>query len=142
MAISRRIQQSACLGAGQLLLCLAALLTVVACGSDTSSNNGVGEPDAIGPWFNADANVTAGSGASSGGGDGSAVGGDVGLSKCNADSDCTAPQGRCDKGTGKCVRCLVDADCAEGELCKEKGCLPKTCSPGDKQCKDHPSSCW
>lgn len=61
---------------------------------------------------------------------------DTGPSSCTSNADCAEPKARCKTDTGECVQCLIEGDCPGGETCKDNGCLPKSCKPGEKQCQD------
>jgi hypothetical protein len=44
---------------------------------------------------------------------------------------CSAPTPACiEEGTGTCVECVLDGDCAEGEACEENLCVEAAC-PSD-----------
>ena len=45
---------------------------------------------------------------------------------CKADGDCAGTDGgalRCDVKSHRCARCLVDAECPDGQICKEGACV-------------------
>lgn len=42
---------------------------------------------------------------------------------CRDDGACGGRTPRCDRGTGQCVACLVDAHCPVGTICRGNACV-------------------
>ena len=106
-----------------LLLCTAGVWA--ACGDSDSSG--------LSPDGGAGSSGSSGSGGSSGAG-----GADASTTTCDSDKDCRALEMLCDVAAHRCVSCLFDTNCAEGERCVEGACTRSLTCENSLDCVDQP----
>ena len=60
---------------------------------------------------------------------------------CTTSADCKGSLKLCNAPAGKCVGCVLSADCGPGLLCQNGGCVPAVACASDKDCKPTAQVC-
>lgn len=92
-------------------------------GDGASGTSGAGGSSGTGGSAGgAGAGGASGAGGAGGGTSGTSGTSGTGGGPCSTSLDCAAPTPICDQLPGECVECLLEADCANGERCRDRVC--------------------
>ena len=130
-------------------LALGLLLFAVSCGgstpsttsSSTTPGGGTTTTTGTSTGQGGSGGATTGSGGSggattgTGGSGGNGTGGATTSTGCSTDKQCSGDTPHCNQATGKCVECLDELQCSDGQVCKSGSCVPG-CSKTKPICGD------